>query len=158
MTPAHLQPGIGLRPGGERPDLEPAVAVLFRALYASVAAHSRLGLDVVVDVAHHDRYATKLDTRALAASALAGLPVLLVRVRCPREVARQRRLQTWGDDGTTSGPHGTDAAAAWDEALDSRPHDLVLDTAQLTPSACVAAIAARLDGPTSALFGGVSSR
>src|SRR5262245_23555606 len=23
MTPARLQPGIGLRPGGERPDLEP---------------------------------------------------------------------------------------------------------------------------------------
>ena len=28
MTPDRFQPGIGLRPGGERPDLEPLVATL----------------------------------------------------------------------------------------------------------------------------------
>jgi hypothetical protein len=39
MIPPRLQPGIGLRPGGERPDLEPLVALLYRALYASIAAH-----------------------------------------------------------------------------------------------------------------------
>ncbi|MCB0052581.1 MAG: hypothetical protein KDE24_23900, partial [Caldilinea sp.] len=38
MTPARYQPGIGLRPGGERPDLEPIVATLYRALYAAIAA------------------------------------------------------------------------------------------------------------------------
>jgi chloramphenicol 3-O-phosphotransferase len=31
MTPARYQPGIGLRPGGERPDLEPLVAILYAA-------------------------------------------------------------------------------------------------------------------------------
>lgn len=143
-TPPHLQPGIGLRPGGERPDLEPVVAVLFQALYASVAAHSRLGLDVVVDVAHHDDYASGLDTRAIASAELAGLPVLLVRVSCPLEEIRRRRLRTWGDDGRTSGPGGADAAAAWEAALSVRAHDLVLDTSELTASACAAAIAARL--------------
>lgn len=56
MTPSHLQPGIGLRPGGERPDLEPFLPVLYAALYESIAAHSRLGLNVVVDVGHHDDY------------------------------------------------------------------------------------------------------
>ena len=34
MTPDRYQPGIGLRPGGERPDLEPLVATLYRAMYA----------------------------------------------------------------------------------------------------------------------------
>ena len=56
MIPARLRPGIGLRPGGERPDLEDAVVALFGALYAAVVAWSRSGLDVVVDVGHHDDY------------------------------------------------------------------------------------------------------
>jgi hypothetical protein len=33
MTPARYLPGIGLRPGGECPDLEPLVALLYRAVY-----------------------------------------------------------------------------------------------------------------------------
>jgi chloramphenicol 3-O phosphotransferase len=31
MTPARYQPGIGLRPGGERQDLEPLVTTLYTA-------------------------------------------------------------------------------------------------------------------------------
>jgi len=31
MTPARYQPGIGLRPGGERQDLEPLVPILYGA-------------------------------------------------------------------------------------------------------------------------------
>src|SRR6266702_5850787 len=57
MTPERYQPGIGLRPGGERPDLEPLIVILYGAMYASIALHSRLGLNVVVDVGHHDVYA-----------------------------------------------------------------------------------------------------
>jgi chloramphenicol phosphotransferase-like protein len=56
MTPDRYQPGIGLRPGGERPDLEPLVVVLYGAMYEAIGAHSRLGLNVVVDVGHHDAY------------------------------------------------------------------------------------------------------
>lgn len=36
-TPERYQPGIGLRPGGERPDLEPLVVILYRAMYESIA-------------------------------------------------------------------------------------------------------------------------
>ena len=32
--PDRLRPGIGLRPGGERPDLEDAVVLLYRGLFA----------------------------------------------------------------------------------------------------------------------------
>jgi chloramphenicol 3-O phosphotransferase len=56
MTPARFQPGIGLRPGGERPDLEPVVVTLYQGMYEAVAAHSRLGVNVVVDAVHHDAY------------------------------------------------------------------------------------------------------
>src|SRR6476620_11363797 len=78
ITPARYQPGIGLRPGGERPDLEPLIATMYAALYESIAAHSRLGLNVVVDVGHHDAYSAPLHVLADAARRLDRLPVLLV--------------------------------------------------------------------------------
>ncbi len=55
-TPQAYQPGIGLRPGGERPDLEPWVETLYLAMYDSIAAHSRRGINVVADTTHHDHY------------------------------------------------------------------------------------------------------
>ena len=58
IAPERYQPAIGLRPGGERPDLEPLIVALYAAMYESIAAHSRLGLNAVVDVGHHDSYAT----------------------------------------------------------------------------------------------------
>ena len=56
ITPRCYRSGIGLRPGGERPELEPLVPVFYAGMYESIAAHSRLGLNVVVDVGHHDAY------------------------------------------------------------------------------------------------------
>ena len=83
VTPSRLRPGIGLRPGGERPDLEAFVPLLYAALYETIAAHSRLGLNVVVDIGHHDAYSRPLNILPDCARRLAGLPVLLVGVRCP---------------------------------------------------------------------------
>lgn len=42
VMPRRYRPGIGLRPGGERPDLEPYVVASYAALYESIAAHCRL--------------------------------------------------------------------------------------------------------------------
>src|SRR3990172_357295 len=59
VLPKRYQPGIGLRPGpgpgfgGDKPELEPLVPVLYAAMYESIAAHSRLGLNVISDVGHH---------------------------------------------------------------------------------------------------------
>ena len=36
VIPARHRPGIGLRPGGERPDLEPLLPALYAALYESI--------------------------------------------------------------------------------------------------------------------------
>jgi chloramphenicol 3-O-phosphotransferase len=58
-TPGLLRPRIGLRPGGERRDLEDAVVVLLAALYQSIAAHARLGVHVVADVGHHESYSRR---------------------------------------------------------------------------------------------------
>ncbi len=86
VTPKRYRPGIGLRPEEARPDLEPLIPALFVAMYESIAAHSRAGLNVVVDVGHHDR-------RILAdcAKRLEGLPVLFVGVLCPIGVIMERR-------------------------------------------------------------------
>src|SRR5204863_305168 len=59
---------------------------LYAAMYESVAAHSRAGFNVVVDVGHHDR-----TVLADCARRLVGLPVLFVGVRCPIEVIVERR-------------------------------------------------------------------
>ena len=61
MTPERYRPGIGLRPGGERPELEPTIQRLYAALFESIAAHSREGLNIVADLGIHDGYSRPLD-------------------------------------------------------------------------------------------------
>jgi chloramphenicol 3-O phosphotransferase len=151
VTPERYRPGIGLRPGGERPDLEPLVPVFFAALYESIAAHSRLGLNVVADVGHHDAYAQPRQILAASARRLAGLPVLFVGVRCPIEVIMARRNA--GHAGR-EGEYATGSAA---EPIPAPVHiwqrevhipgiyDLEVDTAVLSPAECAAAIRRRLD-------------
>lgn len=152
-TPARYQPGVGLRPGGERPDLEPTVAVLYAAMYDSVAAHSRQGLHVVVDVGHHEAYSRPLGTLADAARRLAGLPALLVGVRCRLEdVMRRRegsapgRYLTWSPGDPVPEP-----VRRWEEEV-HRPgvYDLEVDTSLLGPADCAEAIRRRLLDPAPA--------
>jgi chloramphenicol 3-O phosphotransferase len=152
MTPPRYQPGIGLRPGGERPDLEPLIARLYRAMYDSIAAHSRLGLNVVTDVGHHDAYSVPRAILPACARRLTGLPVLFVGVRCPLDVVMARRRATWGSDP----PDGSVPAPVhrWQHAVhDPGIYDLEVDTALLTPEQSAAAIRAHLEhGPPPSAF------
>lgn len=91
MLPQALLPGIGLRPGGERPDLEPFVPGLYFALYDAIAAHALQGFDVVADLGHHDHYSRPLDILPTCARRMAGLAVLFVGIRCPIETIMARR-------------------------------------------------------------------
>lgn len=154
MTPARYQPGIGLRPGGERPDLEPLVVALYRALYESIAAHSRLGLNVVVDVGHHDSYARPRGILVDSARRLQGLPVLFVGVRCPLEVIMERRRATgWNTDLAPGDPVPRPVQLWQHEVHRPRIYDLEVDTSLLSPSACAALIRQRLgDDPAPAAF------
>ena len=161
VTPARWRPGIGLRPGGERPDLEDAVVTLFDALYASVVAWSRSGLDVVVDVGHHDDYSKPLGILGKVARELRTLPAYFVGVRCPVEVIMARRDAGGGEDGdedgrnyVTSAPDGSvpDVILRWERAVhDPGIYDVEVDTSNTSPEACAAAIARRLAaGPATA--------
>lgn len=152
MTPARFQPGIGLRPGGERPDLEPVVVGLYLAMYASIAAHSREGVNVVVDVGHHDDYSVSRGILPRCARLLDDLPVLFVGVRCPIEVIMERRRATWGVDPTDGSV--PDPVKRWQEAVHVPGiYDLEVDTSRLSPEECAVLIAQRLEsGPPGIAF------
>jgi len=132
MTSDRYQPGIGLRPGGERPDLEPLIVLLYRAMYAAIALHSRVGLNVVVDVGHHDAYSVPRGILPACAQQLAGLPVLFVGVRCPLPVVMDRRRATWGV-GTAAAGMVPEAVRLWQQAVHVPGiYDLELDTSMLS--------------------------
>jgi chloramphenicol 3-O phosphotransferase len=148
ILPERYQPGIGLRPGGERPDLEPLVASLYAALFDSVAAHARMGLHVVLDVGLHDEYAEPLGAVPGAARRLRGLPVLLVGVHCPVEVIWERRRATWGQPVESADDVLIAAVERWQRAVHvGATYDLEVDTSRLTPEQCAESIADRLVGP-----------
>ncbi|WP_210328570.1 phosphotransferase-like protein [Mesorhizobium amorphae] len=147
ITPPSYRPGIGLRPGGERPDLEMCLPQFYAALYESIAAHSRSGLNVVADVGHHDAYSKPLNILADCARRLAGLPALFVGVRCPIEVILERRAQT-SAEGYVTGSRDDPAplpVRLWQEAV-HKPglYDLEVDTSQLSPARCAQAIQQQL--------------
>ena len=144
-TPVRCQPGIGLRPGAERPDLEPVVETLYSALYDAIAAHSRLGLNVVVDVGHHDGYSVPRGILPACARRLGDLPVLFVGVRCPIEEITNRRRTTWGDALAGDGAMREPVMLWQDEVHRPGIYDLEVDTSKLDPKECAEAIRQRLN-------------
>ncbi|MBW4457237.1 MAG: hypothetical protein KME55_33775 [Nostoc indistinguendum CM1-VF10] len=141
MTPPRYLPGIGLRPGGERQDIEPLVPILYSAMYESIAAHSRLGLNVVVDVGHHDAYAIPRGILADSARRLNGLPVLFVGVRCPIEIIMERRQNTGGKVGSTADSLMPHPVQLWQREVHIPGiYDLEVDTSLLSPGACAEVI------------------
>jgi chloramphenicol 3-O phosphotransferase len=152
VTPARYRPGMGLRPGGERPDIEALVPRFYAALYESIAAHCRLGFDVVVDVAHHDSYSKPLHILPACARRLAGLPVLLVGVHCPIEVIMERRNRGQAGRegryavGTPEEPIPAPVLRWQREVHVPGIYDLEVNTAELSPTECAARIRERLSG------------
>jgi chloramphenicol 3-O phosphotransferase len=151
VTPARYRPGIGLRPGGERQDIEPFVPLFYNALYESIAAHSRLGLNVVADVGHHDAYATPRNILPDCACRLRGLPALLVGIRCPIEVIMERRSTP------QAGREGQYVTSSADDPVPQVVHrwqtevhrpgiyDIEVDTSSMNPAECASLIRRRLE-------------
>jgi chloramphenicol 3-O phosphotransferase len=147
-TPDELQPGIGLRPGGERPELEPAIQRLYRELYDDIARNARAGFDVVADVGHHDWYSRPLGILPASARQVSDLPVLFVGVRCPVEVIMARRNAA--PDGYVAGPGVPEPVARWQQAVHQPGvYDLEVDSSVMTPEQAAEAIAAALSAPPS---------
>jgi chloramphenicol 3-O phosphotransferase len=153
QLPEALRPGIGLRPGGERPELEELVVALYYGLWDSVAAHARVGVSVVVDVGLHESYSQPRMIRRDAARRLKGLPVLLVGVRCPLGVILERRAESWGLSGA-KGRQSNEAVERWQtEVHAGLTYDLEVDTAVLTPAQCAEQVATRIEnGPPGEAF------
>ncbi len=153
-TPVRYQPGMGLRPGGERSEIEPLVAILYRALYESIAAHSRLGLNVVVDVGHHDAYAIPRRILVDSAQCLHGLPVLFVGVRCPIEVIMQRRRHSGMIPKEFADSEVPRPVLLWQQEVHIPGiYDLEVDTSRLSPQECADLIRQHLEtGPPPTAF------
>jgi len=153
ITPAHLQPGIGLRPGGERPDLEPTIRQLYGTLFDTLAAMAR-SAHVVSDLGIHDGYSSPLGILPDAVRRLSGLPVLFVGVRCPIETIMARRNADPQGGYYAAGDTVPEPVRRWQDAVHLPGiYDLELDTSQSTPEQCVDAITRRLaDWPTPTAF------
>ncbi len=142
LTSQRFSPGIGLRPGGERPDLEPWIVLFYAAMYESIANHSRLGLNVVTDVGHHDSYSTPRGILFNCARRLKELPVLFVGVRCPTAIVWERRRNTWlkGKNIPEDTPP-PDIVHQWEREVHTPGiYDLEVDTASLSPDECATVI------------------
>jgi chloramphenicol 3-O phosphotransferase len=156
--PEAYLPGVGLRPRDPRFDqpepgrvplskLEEWVPVLFAALYESIAAHSRLGLNVVVDVAHHDMYSKRRGILKECARRLSGLPVLFVGVLCPADTVWERREETWGQVRGEVSDGVRAAVELWNREIHLHGgYDLEVDTSKLKPDQCADVIRKRLTG------------
>ena len=167
VTPKRYQPGIGLRPGpgpgfgGDIPKLEPLVPMFYAAVYESIAAHSRLGLNVVAEFGHHG--AIHPEVLPNCARRLAGLPVLFVGVRCPIEEIIKRRNQSGRERGYVVGTDDKPVpppVVLWqEEAHKPGIYDLEVDTSLLSPQDCAEEIRQRLaEGPPGTAFQQLSER
>ena len=154
VTPQRYRPGMGLRPGEPDHPVAPLVPALYAALYDSIAAHSRAGLNVVVDIGHHDEAILKDCARRLT-----GLPVLFVGVRCPIDVIMARRnVGQPGREGDYAVGSPAEPIPApvqrWQDAVHAAgAYDLEVDTSRLSPEDAASAIRRRLDdGPRPTAF------
>jgi len=143
-TADHFQPGIGLRPGGERPDLEQLVLISYEHLFSSVAGHLRAGVNVVADVGIHDDYRRPLDIVGVMRDALADHDVLFVGLHCSLVALRERRelsgYLTW-----QPGEPIPDPVVRWQRAVHrGKAYDLELDTTSTSASACAVTVLSHL--------------
>jgi chloramphenicol 3-O phosphotransferase len=146
--PASLMPGIGLRPGGERPELEAHIPGLYCAAYDSIAAHARLGFDIVADFGHHDGYSRPLGILQACAKRLYGLRTLFVGVRCPIDIIMARRNADPQNGYYLGGESVPEPVQRWQDAVHAPGiYDLELDTSVDDVDQCVLSIAAALDNP-----------
>lgn len=140
ILPEALKPGIGLRPGGERPDLEVHVVSLYQVLFDSIATYAEAGYDVVSDLGIHDVYSRPLGIWPMLEERLAGLDLVRIGVTCPIDVIMARRNAS-PQGHYLAGPGVPEPVHRWQEAVHTgKTYDLTIDTAQLSARAGAEAI------------------
>lgn len=134
--PQNLLPGIGLRPGGERPDLEDDIVKLYKLMYMNVSNHCDLGYNVVVDVGHHDNYSKSLNILKQSAQILENYKVYFIGIKCTTEEVMNRRRLTW-NQSFENDKLAKNQVSLWQEAVhNSINYDLVLQTDLLSSQEC----------------------
>ena len=152
VTPPAWQPGIGLRPGEDRPELQEIIPTFYAALYESMAAHSRLGLAVVADLGHHVGTPEGMAILYDCARRLGGLPVLFVGVNAPIDVIMDRRRAAAAESGPyVAAPEGQPPpppVVRWQEATTAPGiYDFEVDTSAVSPGAAAETILEWLADP-----------
>jgi chloramphenicol 3-O phosphotransferase len=151
VTPPHWQPGIGLRPGEDRPELQALIPTFYAALYDSIAAHSRLGLAVVADLGHHVADPDGLALLKDCAKRLQGLPVLFVGVHAPLDIIMDRRRAAAADGAYVASAEGEPApppVLRWQAATEAPGlFDIEIDTSLTSAADAAETIAERLQNP-----------
>jgi chloramphenicol 3-O phosphotransferase len=144
--PEGLMPGIGLRPGGERPDLEPEVIRLYGVYFGALARFAEAGFDVVADLGLHADYAQPFDPMTLLRPFLAPYRVLMVGVRCDLDTIMARRNADPRGGFYLGGPGVPAPVARWQEAVHfGKSYDLEIDTGKLSPSEGARLVAGAID-------------
>ncbi|MBF0677859.1 MAG: chloramphenicol phosphotransferase [Devosia sp.] len=132
--PPALMPGIGLRPGGERPDLEANLPDLFTACFSAIAGFAAAGFDVVSDLGLQSDYVTPFDPMALLEETLGRFPLLLVGVHCDIDIIMARRNADPQGGFYAAGPGIPAPVQRWQDAVHKgRDYALTLDMGRLTP-------------------------
>lgn len=149
--PPALMPGIGLRPGGERPDLEPHVSALYGALFQSLATYANDGFDVVADLGLHEDYSRPLDILAKAARTLGPLGAFLVGIDCDLDEIMKRRNADPKNGYYAAGASVPPPVQRWQNAIHAgKDYDLRLDMGRLSPEEGREEIAKLLSEPRAA--------
>jgi chloramphenicol 3-O phosphotransferase len=144
-TPPGLRPGIGLRPGDDRPDVRAMVPALYDELWARVD-QAAIATNVIVDVGLYD-----LRMVRRCGEVLAHHDLRWVKVWCPLETVLERRRNSAGYVAASLDSADAAPIRAWHEAVYALPlgYDVEVDTAGTTPSDLAEVIRSGLAKPES---------
>jgi chloramphenicol 3-O phosphotransferase len=146
--PPALMPGIGLRPGGERPDLEPSVAKLYDLLFATIRLQAEAGFDIVSDLGLHEGYSTPLGIIDRAAAVLGPLGALLIGIDCDIDEIMRRRNADPQSGLYVGGDTPPPPVLRWQDAVHrDKDYDLRLDMGRLSAEDALTEVVALLAAP-----------
>lgn len=135
------KPGIGLRPGGERPDLEVELSRSFEAFFRKIHQLAE-SASVMVDSSIHRQYANPLNPWEIASEVFGEIPFTRIHLQCPVEEIRRRYEQT----GRQVAPNGpgvhSDPLERWRDAIwASCEYQFTLNSGSMPPHELCAQLA-----------------
>lgn len=148
--PEEVLPGIGLRPGGERPDLEAHLPELFDRYLNVLSGVARSGANVVADLGLHAGHASGFDPMPMFAEALADFSVLFIGIDCALKTIMERRNADPQGGFYEAGAGVPEPVQRWQDAVHAgKRYDLRIDMGTLSPKQGANLVHALLISPPS---------